>query len=122
MLCWCNSAQHIHCPPPPPSRIFPQLLTGSRILHPLLSHIVIQPVIHGPCTSERHHVGLCLALGDSKTSSRHMSVISNLGSAPTFCIASCLNIHQFSRHRRLGVPALKMLLESLGVWHLGLHR
>lgn len=44
------------------------ILTGSRVLHPLPSHAMIQPFIRGPCASERQHVVLSMAaLGDSQS-------------------------------------------------------
>lgn len=44
------------------------ILTGSRVLHPLPSHAMIQPFIRGPCASERQHVVLSVAaFGDSQS-------------------------------------------------------
>lgn len=93
MWCWCNSASHTAHSPPPPAA-FPQAAESWQA--PGFSiHFLHMPWFN------------------------HSSVVLvHLGSAPLFCISSGLNIHQLSRHRGLGVPALKMLLEGLGVWHL----
>lgn len=51
----------------------------------------------------------------------HNSLLPRFRSCPVSS-CSCLNVHQLSGHGGLGVFALKMLLEGLGVRHLCLKK
>lgn len=115
--------------PAPPSTPARWLLTGPSVRHQHPLDDVIQQLVRGRCVSVRDSFVFIVEASDevqtllwSQQQLADSAAISYPGSAPLLSSSSCLNVHQLGRHCRLGMFALKMLLEGLGVWHLCLEK